>query len=71
MGLVYADIELINGEDSEMARKQLIGEDEIRRFPLNILLDSGAHQLVINENIQEQLQLPVVVKKKRKWLMAE
>ena len=64
MGFVYADIELINGEDLMLARRNMIGEDEIRRFPLNILVDSGSHQLVINENIQEQLMLPVVDRKK-------
>ena len=64
MPLVYADIELINGEDRMMARNHMIGEDEVRRFPLNILVDSGAHQLVLNENIQEQLKLPVLGKKK-------
>ena len=64
MGFVYADIELINGEDLIMARNHMIGEDEVRRFPLNILVDSGAHQLVLNENIQEQLKLPVLGKKK-------
>ena len=64
MGFVYADIELINGEDLMKARNHMIGEDEIRRFPLNILVDSGAHQLVLNENIQEQLKLPVIGKKK-------
>ena len=47
-----------------MARNHMIGEDEVRRFPLNILVDSGAHQLVLNENIQEQLKLPVLGKKK-------
>ncbi len=51
--MVFADIELINGEDLVMARKNIIGEEEIRRFPLNILVDSGAHQLVLNENIQQ------------------
>ena len=64
MGFVYADIELINGEDIMKARNNMIGEEEIRRFPLNILVDSGAHQLVLNENIQEQLKLPVVGRKK-------
>ena len=29
MGLVYADITLINGGDIEMARRDFIGEDEI------------------------------------------
>ncbi len=62
--MVFADIELINGEDLVMARKNIIGEEEIRRFPLNILVDSGAHQLVLNENIQQQLQLLVLGKKK-------
>lgn len=60
MGLVYADIELINSEDVAMARRNIIGEDEIKRFPVNILVDTGALMLVINENIMEQLQLPVV-----------
>ena len=64
MGLVYADIELINGEDLMKEKNNIIGEDEVKRFPLNILVDSGAHQLVLNENIQEQLKLPVVGKKK-------
>jgi clan AA aspartic protease len=63
MGFVYADIELINGEDLMKARNNIIGEEEVKRFPLNILVDSGAHQLVLNENIQQQLQLPVLGKK--------
>jgi len=64
MSLIYADIELINGEDLIMARNHMIGDNEVKRFPLNILVDSGAHQLVLNENIQEQLKLPVLGKKK-------
>ena len=32
MGLVYADIELINAGDIEMARRHIIGEDEIKRI---------------------------------------
>jgi clan AA aspartic protease len=64
MGFVYADIELINGEDLMKSRNNMIGEEEVRRFPLSILVDSGAHQLVLNENIQEQLKLPVIGKKK-------
>ena len=64
MGLVYADIELINAEDLGLARRNIIGEDEIKRYPLNILVDTGSNMLAINENIQEQLQLPVMEKKK-------
>lgn len=64
MGLVYADIELINAEDIALARRHVIGEEEIKRIPLNILVDTGSYMLAINESIQEQLQLPVVEQKK-------
>ena len=64
MGLVYADIELINGDDLVLARKYHIGEDEIRRMHVNMLVDTGAYNLCINESIQEQLQFPVVEKRK-------
>jgi clan AA aspartic protease len=64
MGMVYADIELVNGDDLVMSRKLIIGEEEIRRFPLNILVDTGAYYLCINETIQEQLGLSVVEKRK-------
>ncbi len=63
MGLIYADIELINSEDIGMARKSLIGADEIKRVHLNMLVDTGSYLLAINENIQQILQLPVVDKK--------
>lgn len=63
MGLVYADIELINGEDLVMVRKHLIGEEEIKRIRVTALVDSGAYMMAINENIQEVLQLPVIDQK--------
>lgn len=64
MGLVHADIELINGEDLTLARRHIIGEDEIRRMPINILVDTGSYMLCINETIQEQLGLHVIEKRK-------
>lgn len=69
MGLVYADVEIINGGDLEMARRNIIGEEEIKRMPLNILVDTGSYYLCINETIQEQLDLPV--KEKRKGQLAD
>lgn len=60
MGMVYADIELINGEDLMLARRNIIGQDEIKRIPLNILVDTGAYYLCINETIQEYLNLPFI-----------
>lgn len=63
MGLVYADIELINGEDITLAKRNIISEDEIKRIQVNALVDTGSYMLCINESIQEQLQLPVVEKR--------
>lgn len=64
MGLIYADIELINGGDMEMVRRGYMDKDEIKRMHINILVDTGSYMLAINENIQEQLQFPVVEKRK-------
>jgi len=64
MGLVYADIELINGEDIALAKRHIIGEEEVKRIHLNILVDTGSYLLAINESIQAQLQFSVVDKKK-------
>ena len=64
MGLIYAEIELINGEDLVLARRNIIGEEEIKRMRINALVDTGSYMLAINETIQAQLQLPVVEKRK-------
>jgi len=63
MGLVYAEVELINGADMANASSNFIEKDSIRKMKVNMLVDSGAYMLAINENIQQQLQLPVVEKR--------
>lgn len=64
MGLVYADVELINGGDLEMVRRKLMDEDDVKRMKVPALVDTASIMLCINENIQEQLQLPVVETRK-------
>lgn len=64
MGLIYADIELINGDDMALARKHFLGEEDIKRMHVSMLVDTGAYNLCINESIQEQLQFPIVEKRK-------
>lgn len=66
MGLVYAEIELINAVDIGLARTAIIGEEEIRRLRLNMLVDSSAYMMAINESIQEQLGLPFTERRKVK-----
>lgn len=64
MGLVYAEIELINNGDLEMVRRNLMDQDEVKRMTVSALVDTRSYMLCINESIQEQLQLPVVEKRK-------
>jgi len=64
MGLVHAEVELINRDDLVLARKFIIGEEEIKRMRITMLVDTGSYMLAINESIQEQLQFPVVEKRK-------
>ena len=64
MGIIYADIELISEEDLVLARRNIIGEDEIKKMNVQMLVDSGAYNLCINETIQEQLSLPFIEKRK-------
>ena len=64
MGAIYADIVLINNDDLALARRFYIGDDEVRKMPVNIRVDTGADMLCINESIQAQLQFPVMEKRK-------
>lgn len=63
MGLVYAELELINAWELEASRKRLIDQDEVKRITVTTLVDTGCLHLAINEHIQEILQLPVHGKK--------
>jgi clan AA aspartic protease len=64
MGLVYADIEVINGDDLALVRNKIKGEDEVRRMHVNMLVDTGSIYMCINESIQEQLQFPILEQRK-------
>lgn len=64
MGVVYAEVELINIEDVDNAKRYRIGQEEIRRLRLSMLVDSGAYMMAINETIQSQLEIPFREKRK-------
>jgi clan AA aspartic protease len=64
MGLIYADIELINAGDLEMSRRYVIGEEEIKRMWVRMLVDTGSVYMCINESVQEQLQLRTIETRK-------
>src|SRR5438067_1221634 len=63
MGYVYADIELTNEDDLAFNRRGAMPESEIKRVATRALVDSGAYDLILNEEVQEELQLPVLGKR--------
>ena len=62
MGYVHAEIELISEYDVLRNYEGLLPEEEIRRVTTTALVDTGAWDLVINEEIQQRLNLRVVGK---------
>ena len=60
MGLVYAEIELVNSGDVYSAQKGYIQTDAVKRLPVKALVDSDAYMLAINESIKIQLDLQKV-----------
>ncbi|HEX3253591.1 MAG TPA: clan AA aspartic protease [Pyrinomonadaceae bacterium] len=63
MGYVHAEIQLTNEDDLAFHRRGWAAENEIRRVTTTALVDSGAFDLIINKEVQEQLQLPVLGKR--------
>jgi clan AA aspartic protease len=62
MGHVHAEIEIINSVELELAKRHLMDPEDVNRMHLNVLVDSGAWKLCINENIQEIMELPFIRK---------
>ena len=62
MGYVHAETELTNEHDGLRNYDGLLPENEIRRVTTMALVDTGAWDLVINEEVQQQLNLRVVGK---------
>ena len=62
MGLVYAEIDLTNEDDLVLSRHGYLPEEKIRRVRCRALVDTGAYDLVLNEEIRNQLGLFAVEK---------
>jgi clan AA aspartic protease len=62
MGYVHAEIELTNVGDVEQHYRGILPENEIRRVTTIALVDTGAWDLVINEEVQQRLNLRVLGK---------
>ncbi len=57
MGRTYATIEVSNGYDILKSEDGLVSESEIRRWNGEMLVDSGAIRMAINEEIKNKLGL--------------
>jgi clan AA aspartic protease len=60
MGFTYADIELLSADDLALNRRGFLPKDGIKRIRITALVDSGAHTLVVNDHIKQQLDLAVL-----------
>ncbi|SRR6266403_1511714 len=60
MGLVYVEIELLSVDDLALSRRGFLPTEEVKTIRCRALVDSGAYELVINEDVKKQLDLPVL-----------
>ena len=63
MGYVYADIELTNEEDLTLNRHGYLPDNEIKKITSRALVDSGAYDLILNQEVQNKLKLPILGKR--------
>lgn len=63
MGLIYAEIELINAGDLALVRKNYLDPKDVKKITMNMVVGTGAYNLCINEDIQSQLHLAFVEKR--------
>ena len=57
MGLTYAEIELISGDDLVLVRRGYLQEENVKKMTVTALVDSGSYMLAINERIKNELNL--------------
>jgi len=60
MGFIKAKIEIANSYDMGTARRGKMKKEDIRKQEIEILVDTGAYNLSINENLVAQLGLEII-----------
>jgi clan AA aspartic protease len=63
MGHVNTKITLKNLDDTKQAKKGIIPEDKIRQETVDVMVDTGATTLVINEKLFERLGLDTMAER--------
>jgi clan AA aspartic protease len=57
MGIVHAQIRLINTVDLQLASMNQLPMSQVRQLMVTMLVDSGAYMMAINETVKTQLGL--------------
>jgi clan AA aspartic protease len=60
MGHVNTKITLKNLDDTKQARRGILSEDKIRQATIDVMVDTGATTLIINEKLFKQLGLDIM-----------
>jgi len=60
MGFIKTRIEIANSFDMGAARRGKMKKEDIRKQEVDILVDTGAYNLSINENLLAQLGLEII-----------
>jgi clan AA aspartic protease len=63
MGYVNTKITLKNFDDAKQARRGILPEDKIRQATIDVMVDTGATTLIINEELFKQLGLDIMGKR--------
>lgn len=63
MGYVYAEIVLTNEADLVLNQHGYLPQDEIKKITTRALVDCGAYDLILNQEVQDKLKLPVLGKR--------
>ena len=63
IGYVYADIELTNEADLILNQHGYLPDNKIRKITSRALVDSGAYDLILNQEAQDKLKLRVLGKR--------
>ena|ERR1700752_1210022 len=63
MGYVYAEIELTNEADLVLNQHGYLPDNEIKKVVSRALVDSGAYDLIINQEVQDKLKLRILGKR--------
>lgn len=63
MGYVIAEVQLVNQTDKILADAGHLAQAKIRSMKIEMLVDSGAYMMAINEHIQAQLGLNYIESK--------